>query len=180
MVYGGLCAKAVCRRRAENWNELSRSGGRAPGCGSMLSDCCWVGWDDCWSNLGTGGLAAAARSSGASFSLLLLWLPSGAFSASGKEISTSVFSGSLAGCGGVEATTSGSMVEDGRGAGSGSLGRGNSVWTICARRQRVLCFVIRDWHARRHIHRAASSAQSPACEAIRRCRKSAMCQLISK
>ena len=54
------------------------------------------------------------------------------------------FSGSLTGCGGVEATTSGSMADGGRGDGSSSLGRGNSVWTICARRQRaatLLCFV---------------------------------------
>jgi hypothetical protein len=42
-------------------------------------------------------------------------------------MSVSRFSGSLTGCGGVEATTSGSMAEDGRGVGSGSLGIGNSV-----------------------------------------------------
>jgi len=45
-------------------------------------------------------------------------------------VSASCFSGSSTGCGGgVEATTSGSMVEEGRGAGAGScsLGIGNSV-----------------------------------------------------
>ena len=122
-----------------------------PGCVSMLSDCCWADWDDdCWSNLGTGGLAAAARSSGASFSLVLLWLPSGAFSTSGKVMSVSRFSGSLTDCGGVEATTSGSMAEDGRGAGSGNLGIGNSVWTICARDQRAALFYTRLARKERH------------------------------
>lgn len=148
----------------------------------MLSGCCWADWDDgCWSNFGTGGLAAAAGSSGASFSLVLLWLPSGALSASGKEMSMSRFSGSLAGCGGVEATTSGSMAEGGRGDGSGSLGRGNSVWTICARRQRAAALLheVRDWHARRDTHGAASGAQSPAREAIRRCRRLVGCRMLS-
>jgi hypothetical protein len=97
----------------------------------------------------------AARSSGASFSLVLLWLLMGAFSrpASGKEMSESRFSGSLAGCGGVEATTSGSMAGGGRATGRGSLGRGNSEWTICAWCQRggvLVGLVIRDGDARRH------------------------------
>jgi hypothetical protein len=71
IVYGGLCAKAVERRCAENWYELSRSGGRVPGCVSMLSGCCWLRWGVGWSlNLGTGGFAGVVLA-GASFSLVL-------------------------------------------------------------------------------------------------------------
>lgn len=92
------------------------------------------------------------------------------------------FSGWLTGCGGVEETTSGSMAEGGRGDGGGSLGRGNSVWTIWARRQRAAALfrVVRDWHAGRDRHRVASGAQPPARGAIRRCRRLVVCKMMDK
>lgn len=86
---------------------------------------------------GTGGRAAAVAG-GASFSFVLLWLfGGGSFSLVSTSGTSSCFcAASLARRGGVDATTSGSMVEmEGSGAGSGREGWGKSVWTIWHGRQ---------------------------------------------
>ena len=109
--------------------KLNKSGGNVPDCISILSG----GWTGCGvrltSNAGTGGRDAAI-SVGASFSFVLLWLfAGGSFSlASGSSSSLDSW-WVVKAAGGVEATTSGSIVE-GRGVGSGNEGRGNSLWTI--------------------------------------------------
>lgn len=76
---------------------------------------------------GTGGRGVEVLV-GASFSLVEDWLLGGGSFASGR------FCVSASGCagGGVDATTSGSILE-GKGAGRGSEGSGKSLCTICGR-----------------------------------------------
>lgn len=113
--------------RVEAVYELRRAGGKVPACAGRLagrSEGARV-----LEKKGTGGRGVES-SEGASFSLVDDWEFGGGSSVSGKpRAGRSRASSSAGALGGVEATTSGLMLND-RGAGRGMEGKGKSLWTI--------------------------------------------------